>query len=1283
MLTLFGKSCLSSHKQSSLLKKINKSSGKVNNISARYVYFIDGEVPNNKQKILQEILNYGFDDDITVNDKDSLILVTPRIGTISPWASKATDIAHNVGLNSIKRIERAIAYYINGTDKEAIASNLYDRMVESVLYDFDDAKKIFVTSEPKPLSHIDILSMGKDALVKADKELGLALSQQEISYLVEVFTKLNRNPTDVEIYMFAQANSEHCRHKIFNSSWEIDGEIQNQSLFSMIKNTYEKNNTGVLSAYKDNASVIKGNKGGRFFPSSNNNKYEYYNEDVNILMKVETHNHPTAIAPFEGSATGSGGEIRDEGATGVGSKPKIGLSGFSVSNLNISEYIRPWENDFYGKPNHLSSPLDIMIDGPLGVASFNNEFGRPNLTGYFRTFEQTANSVNGKIKYGYHKPIMLAGGLGNIRTQHIEKGQIEQGYKLICLGGPAMLIGLGGGSASSLKNSDENQDLDFTSVQRGNPEMERRCQEVIDRCWQMDNNPISFIHDVGAGGLSNAFPELVKDGGCGGKFELRNINNDEMHMSPMEVWSNESQERYVIAIAPERLNEFQAICNRERCPYAVVGTATSENHLILNDKHFENKPIDLPMESLFGNTPQMHRKFNRVNINQDEFDCTVLDTNDAIKRVLSLPAVASKSFLITIGDRSITGMVVQDQMVGPWQTPVADCAVSSTTLDSYTGEAMAIGERTPVAVIDAVASGRLAVGEVITNMAGSYIDKLSDIKLSANWMVASSQGNEDQKLFDTVYALGMEICPELGLTIPVGKDSMSMKTVWNDNNQEKSITSPMSLVLTGFAPVTDVRKTLTPQLKNKKDTVIIYIDLGNGKNRMGGSSLAQVYNKTGTITPNVENPQQLKSFFDTIQKLNNDNKILSYHDRSDGGLFTTLAEMSFSGRMGLNIDLSNCNEHINKVLFNEELGGIIQVNKCDADFILQEFNDNEIQAKVIGYPTLKQEILISQNEQLIVNSKRSELQKIWAETSYHIQKMRDNPDCAKQEFMEIDKDDDNGLHIHMTYDISPPAIKKTAPKMAILREQGVNGQVEMANAFHSAGFDCYDVHMTDLINNSVDLSSFNGFVACGGFSYGDVLGAGGGWAKSILFNSKLKDDFTKFFEAKDKFTLGVCNGCQMLSQLSGLMLNEQNIPRFVKNTSNQFEARIAMVEIQATKSIFFEGMAGSRLPIAVAHGEGRVKFGNNQAVDSLYDNKQITLRYVDNNGNATQNYPANPNGSIDGITGICSDDGRITIMMPHPERFYRGVQNSWTRDLDEDGPWKQIFYNAYKWTTQS
>ncbi len=1056
----------------------------------------------------------------------------------------------------------------------------------------------------------------------------------------------------------------------------------------MIKNTYVMHSEGVLSAYKDNASVIVGSVAGRFFPDPETRQYGAVQEPVHILMKVETHNHPTAIAPFPGAATGSGGEIRDEGATGRGAKPKAGLTGFTVSNLQIPGFEQPWEVP-YGKPERIVTALDIMIEGPLGGAAFNNEFGRPALTGYFRTFEQSITTPRGDEVRGYHKPIMLAGGMGNIREEHVKKGEILVGSKLIVLGGPAMLIGLGGGAASSMATGTSSADLDFASVQRENPEMERRCQEVIDRCWQLgDKNPISFIHDVGAGGLSNAFPELVNDGERGGRFELRNIPNDEPGMAPHEIWSNESQERYVLAVGPEDFARFQAICERERCPFAVVGEATAEPQLTVTDSHFGNSPVDMPLEVLLGKAPRMHRSAVRETELGDDFDPSTLELADSIERVLHHPAVASKSFLITIGDRTITGLVARDQMVGPWQVPVADVAVTATSFDVYTGEAMAMGERTPLALLDAPASGRMAIGETLTNIAASRIGKLSDIKLSANWMSAAGHPGEDARLYDTVKAVGMELCPELGITIPVGKDSMSMATRWNDEGVDKSVTSPLSLIVTGFAPVT---QTLTPQLRMDKGTTdLILIDLGRGQNRMGASILAQTHGKLGKHAPDVDDAEDLKAFFAVIQGLNADGHLLAYHDRSDGGLLTSVVEMAFAGHCGLNLVLDSVAEdasELNGILFNEELGAVIQVRQDATPNVLAQFSAAGLGdcVAVIGQPINNGQIDIVFNGDTVFEGQRRLLQRQWAETSYQIQRLRDNADCAEQEFDVILEEDNPGLSTKLSFDvnqdIAAPYIKKgIRPQVAVLREQGVNGQVEMAAAFDRAGFNAIDVHMSDILAGRVDLNEFKGLVACGGFSYGDVLGAGEGWAKSALFNSRARDAFQGFFERNDSFTLGVCNGCQMMSNLHELIPGSEFWPHFVRNRSEQFEARVAMVQVQESNSIFLQGMAGSRMPIAIAHGEGHAEFASEEALLEADVSGCVAMRFVDNHGKVTESYPANPNGSPRGITGLTSRDGRVTIMMPHPERVFRAVQNSWRpEEWNEDGAWMRMFRNARVW----
>ena len=1229
---------------------------------------------------LAELLGTGVE-----NTAGQCVWIAPRVGTQSPWSSKATDILHNTGFGAIERIERARVVSIvssGAVDLRALAGTLHDRMTESVFFSSsDELQALFAPREQKALGHIDVLGRGAAAIAVADRELGLSLATDEIEYLVAEFARLKRNPTDVELYMFAQANSEHCRHKIFNASWTIDGVKQPRSLFQMIRNTNEVSGENVLSAYRDNAAVIRGGRGGRFFPAPADAAYAYHEEDIHILLKVETHNHPTAISPWPGAATGSGGEIRDEGATGRGAKPKAGLCGFTVSNLNLPQAPQPWERA-YGRPAHIASPLDIMIEGPLGAAAYNNEYGRPALAGYFRTYEQASMNSEGAV-FGYHKPIMLAGGLGNIRAEHVEKGAIKAGYALVALGGPAMLIGLGGGAASSSAGSG-NTDLDFASVQRDNAEMERRAQEVIDRCWQRgEANPIAFIHDVGAGGLSNAFPELIKDGGCGGSFDLDAIPRGEAGMSPLEAWCNEAQERYVLAIAPENLPQFEGICERERCPFAVIGTAEQQPHLTLSDSAASaesGKAIDLPLHVLFGKPPKMERGFTRTKIAAAPLDLAGVTISDAVERLLRLPAIASKSFLITIGDRSITGIVVQDQMVGPWQVPVADCAVTLGAYDSLWGEAMAIGERTPLAVIDAAASARMAVGEVITNLAGvaigyEQVGKLGDIKLSANWMAAAGEGQEDQKLFDAVHAVGMEFCPALGMTIPVGKDSMSMKTKWNgEGGETKTVLSPLSLVVSGFAPVSDVRRTLTPQLC-EEDASLILIDLGQGKNRLGGSCLAQVYGQVGDEVPDAPAAEAMKAFFDAIQQLSREGKLLAYHDRSDGGLFVTLAEMAFAGRMGLEVDLpvASLGE-----LFSEELGAVVQVAGKDVANVIALFNTADIAARVVGRGAPGNEFVIRGGGKVAYRNTRTALHKMWAETSFHIQSLRDNPESAWQEFSLLEDAERPGLFVSVPFDrserVSAPFVHTARPRVAILREQGVNGQVEMAAAFDRAGFAAIDVHMSDLLTRRVNLAEFKGLAACGGFSYGDVLGGGSGWAKTILFNDRLKEMFTEFFARPDSFALGVCNGCQMMSQLREIIPGARSWPRFGRNVSARFEARLCMVEIQESPSLFFAGMAGARIPIVTAHGEGHV---SGIAADS-----RVVLRYIDTYGKVTEHYPLNPSGSVQGVAGLSSADGRALIVMPHPERVFLGVQHTWVRDKmrePKDSPWQRMFDNARKW----
>ena len=1295
MRILRGSPALSEFRVNKLLELCRELKLPVTGIYAEFAHFADVTSDLDASEIvkLEKLLTYG--PTIEEHKPEGLLLLSsPRPGTISPWSSKSTDIAHNCGLAKIARLERGTAYYVETSETLSelqlveLKAILHDRMMEVVFTDFESAAALFTVAEPAPYAEVDLLVGGRKALENANVTLGLALAEDEIDYLLESFTeKLGRNPTDIELMMFAQANSEHCRHKIFNADWTIDGVKQDKSLFKMIKNTFEVTPENVLSAYKDNAAVMTGSTVGRFFPDPETRGYGYHQEKTHILMKVETHNHPTAISPWPGASTGSGGEIRDEGATGIGGKPKAGLVGFSVSNLKIPNFVQPWETDF-GKPNRIVTALDIMLEGPLGGAAFNNEFGRPNLLGYFRTYEEKVNSHNGEEVRGYHKPIMLAGGLGNIRDDHVQKKEIPVGASLIVLGGPAMNIGLGGGAASSMDSGSSSEDLDFASVQRENPEMERRCQEVIDRCWQLgDANPIAFIHDVGAGGISNALPELVDDGERGGIFNLRDVPNDEPGMSPLEIWCNESQERYVMAVADKDLATFEAICKRERAPYAVVGKATEERNLKLEDSHFDNTPIDMPMDILLGKTPKMHRDAKTLKANNPAIDRSGIEMNDAIERVLRLPTVAEKTFLITIGDRSVTGLVARDQMVGPWQVPVANCAVTAASYDTYHGEAMSLGERTPVALLDFGASARLAVGEAITNIAATNIGDIKNIKLSANWMSPAGHPGEDAGLYEAVKAVGEELCPALGLTIPVGKDSMSMKTKWEENGEQKEVTSPLSLVITAFARIEDIRKTVTPQLRTDKgETSLVLIDLGNGKNRMGATALAQVYKQLGDKPADVDNAAQLKGFYEGIQTLIANDQVVAYHDKGDGGLFVTLAEMAFAGHCGVSANIEALGEDTLAALFNEELGAVIQVRNDDLDSVLSTLAANELGecSHVIGSVEASDEVVIKSGETVIVERNRTELRTIWAETTHKMQGLRDNPVCADQEHEAKKDNSDPGLNVSLSFDvnedIAAPYINLGAkPKMAILREQGVNSHVEMAAAFDRAGFEATDIHMSDILTGSAVLEEYNGLVACGGFSYGDVLGAGEGWAKSVLFNEDARNQFEGFFKREDTFSLGVCNGCQMLSNLRELIPGAEYWPRFVRNESERFEARFSLVEVQKSDSIFLNGMEGSRMPIAVSHGEGRVEVRNDEHLAAIESSGTVALRYVDNNGNQTQQYPNNPNGSPNAITGLTTTDGRVTIMMPHPERVFRTVANSWAPETwGENGAWMRMFQNARK-----
>ncbi|OSI13215.1 phosphoribosylformylglycinamidine synthase [Neisseria canis] len=1295
VLPLRGVTALSDFRVEKLLQKAAAAGLPKAELSSEFWYFVSSESALNHETAtkLQALLEAErVEKTPEAENSLHLFLITPRIGTISPWASKATDIAHNCGLGEIERIERGMAVWVKGElnaeQKQQWAALLHDRMTESVLPDFQTASQLFAHPEAQTFATVDVLGKGKDALIQANGELGLALSPDEIDYLLENYQALQRNPSDVELMMFAQANSEHCRHKIFNADFILNGEKQPKSLFGMIRDTHNAHPEGTIVAYKDNASIIEGAKIERFYPRADEQQgYRFSEEETHILMKVETHNHPTAIAPFAGAATGAGGEIRDEGATGKGARPKAGLTGFTVSNLNIPDFKQPWEGG-YGKPDHISSPLDIMIEGPIGGAAFNNEFGRPNLLGYFRTFEE---EFEGQMR-GYHKPIMIAGGLGNIQAGQTHKDQIPEGALLVQLGGPGMLIGLGGGAASSMDTGSNATDLDFNSVQRGNPEIERRAQEVIDRCWQLGaGNPIIAIHDVGAGGLSNAFPELVNDAGRGAIFKLRDVPLEEHGLSPMQIWCNEAQERYVLSILPEHLDLFRQICERERCPFAVVGTATDDGHLQVRDDLYGNHPVDLPLNVLLGKPPKTTRSDNTVRPSATDgspcgkkpFSGGHIDLKEAAYRVLRLPTVAAKNFLITIGDRSVGGMTHRDQMVGRYQTPVADAAVTMMGFNTHKGETMAMGEKPTVALFDAPASGRMAIGETLTNLAGVNIGDIGNIKLSANWMAACGNAGEDEKLYRTVEAVS-QACQELGISIPVGKDSLSMKTVWKDNGAQKSVTSPLSLIITGFAPVQDVRKTVTPELKNTADSVLLAVDLGFGKARMGGSALSQVYNDMAGEAPDIE-AGRLKAFYQVIQQLVAENKLLAYHDRSDGGLFATLAEMAFAGRCGLDVRLPE-NADALSVLFNEELGAVLQVRRADVEAIQQAFSTADLLDAVseIAVPNNTDILHISSGSEVIFDESRLKLQQAWQETGHQIQRLRDNPECADSEFALLEDKQRSALFADLKFDLkediaAPFIASGVKPKIAVLREQGVNGQVEMAAAFTRAGFDAYDVHMSDLMAGRVKLANFHMLAACGGFSYGDVLGAGEGWAKSILFHPELRDQFSAFFERGDTLTLGVCNGCQMVSNLAEIIPGTQGWPKFKRNRSEQFEARLSMVNVPKSPSLILAEMQGSHLPVVVSHGEGRADFSH--IGGKISDGLNIALQYVDGLGAVTQTYPLNPNGSPQGIAGVTNADGRVTIMMPHPERVYRTAQMSWHPDdwqNSELSGWYRMFAGARK-----
>ncbi len=1346
-----GAAALSDFRQTRLLDTLKQIDGDIVAIRGQYLHFVNASEPLSADESarIDALMHYGapFEPAAEKGATDTFI-VLPRIGTVSPWASKATDIALHCGLASVRRIERGVEFTVTlkagllgmGGKKAlspevraAVAAALHDRMTESVVAAREDAHHLFDELPAKPLGRVDVLGQGRAALETANLELGLALAEDEIVYLVDAFTKLERNPTDVELMMFAQANSEHCRHKIFNADWTIDGAKQDMSLFAMIRNTEKMSPQGTIVAYSDNSSIMRGAQAERWFPRGAGadgtpaEQYGRHSELTHTLMKVETHNHPTAISPFAGAATGAGGEIRDEGATGRGARPKAGLTGFTVSNLDLPGAREAWENARdaaqpvaernpadahapYGRPDRIASPLQIMIDGPLGGAAFNNEFGRPNLGGYFRVYEQ---NVGGTVR-GYHKPIMIAGGIGNVSDAHTHKHDLPAGTLLIQIGGPGMRIGMGGGAASSMATGANTAELDFDSVQRGNPEIERRAQEVINGCWQFgEANPILSIHDVGAGGLSNAFPELVDGADKGARFELRKIQLEESGLSPREIWSNESQERYVLAIAPADLARFEAICTRERCPFAVIGVATEARELKLVDDLAEGQdgfPVDMPMDVLLGKPPKMHRDVTRVAVERIPVDVTGVSLADAAVSVLKHPTVASKSFLITIGDRSVGGTSVRDQMVGPWQVPVADCAVTALDYAGFAGEAMTMAERTPLAVIDAPASGRMAVGEAITNIAAAPIASLDKLKLSANWMASCGTAGEDAALYDTVKAIGMELCPALGIGIPVGKDSLSMKTKWNDGGVAKEVVSPVSLIISAFAPVEDVRRHLTPQLRRVADvgdSVLISIDLGRGKNRMGGSILAQVTQQVGDSVPDVDDAEDLKRFFTAIQALNAQGKLLAYHDRSDGGLWATVCEMAFAGHAGVSINVDMLTLDPNhesdygdakdwakqtsgrredrtiRALFSEELGAVVQVRAADRDAVLAALREHGLStcSHVIGTVNERDSIEVFRDAKKIYDAPRSELQRAWTDVSWRIARLRDNPACADAEYDALLDAADPGMQPVLTFDaaedVAAPFIATGArPRVAILREQGVNSHLETAYAFDRAGFDAHDVHMSDLLAGRANLADFAGAVACGGFSYGDVLGAGEGWAKTIRFNDGLAEMFSTFFARPDTFALGICNGCQMLSSLASMIPGAEAWPKFTRNKSEQFEARFSFVEVQSSPSIFFAGMEGSRIPVAVAHGEGFADFSQQGDADRV----AVAMRFVDHRGQATERYPFNPNGSPQGITSVTTADGRFTVLMPHMERVHRTVQMSWAPEgWGEASPWMRVFRNARRW----
>ncbi|OGS33950.1 MAG: phosphoribosylformylglycinamidine synthase [Elusimicrobia bacterium RIFOXYB2_FULL_49_7] len=1284
MLQLEGNRALSDFRQERLLSTLREGVPVIRDIQVQYIHFLSlsGYLSEEDMRKASLLLHYG--DPMPVVSTPNRLLIAPRPGTISPWSSKASDIFHNCGLTTVKRVERGRLYHFICPDKVMLTDAqiltmlplLHDKMTEACT---KDPNSLFYEAKPRPLITIPVKVRGMAALKEANRTMGLALSDKEVEYLHSIYKDLDRDPTDVELLMFGQVNSEHCRHKIFNAQWSIDGKTESLSLFDMIRHTHKVSPKGTLLAYSDNSAIMEGFPCLWFHPDQDKqDQYSDHARDGHFIMKVETHNHPTAISPHPGASTGVGGEIRDEGATGTGSKPKAGLCAFYVSNLNLPGTQRPWEKQYADFPTRLATPFSIMMEGPIGGAGFGNEFGRPNILGQFRTFE----TVCFNRYYGYHKPIMAAGGMGAIDSRCLKKKDIHAGDFIIQIGGPAMLIGLGGGAASSMNSGSNAEELDFNSVQRDNPEMERRCQEVIDRCYFLgEENPILSIHDVGAGGLSNACPELISE--CGALFNLRAIQNDDPGMSPAEIWCNEAQERYMLAVKKEKISEFEALCKRERCPFRIIGTATEDGRLVVDDPQMKNRPIDLPLSALLGKPPKMIRHDQTVLRNPELLDVSDLALEEAVGRVLSFPAVSDKTFLITIADRTVTGMVMRDQMVGPYQIPVSDNAVLASDFQGYKGSAMSMGDRAPSAVINAPASGRMAVGEAITNIVSADIPSIESLKLSANWMAPAGEAGEDAALFQTVKTVGMELCPTLGISIPVGKDSLSMKTVWQDKHgKTQKMTAPISLVVTAFAPVNDVRKSVTPDLKQSdEETVLLLLDLSGWKNRIGFSTLAQVFNRTNGACADLDDAEQFKKAMDALLLVKRAGWIWAMHDRSDGGLFVTLFEMAVAGGCGLKIDLSGLPGSTLEALFNEELGLVFQVRQKDLAQILSVFKQNGVEhlVKPVARPVLEKVISISDARAKEVFKKSlSSLRRIWSETTYLFQSMRDNPVCAKEEYDRILDETDPGLPYRPVFDPSAPFVAKgKAPSIAILREQGVNGQVEMAAAFHAAGFNAFDVTMTDLIEGRKDINSFQALVACGGFSYGDVLGAGAGWARSILFNSRLQDMFFRFFQNPGTLTLGVCNGCQMVAQLKEMIPGASHWPLFLRNKSEQFEARLTAVRVNQSGSLLFKGMAGSVMPIACAHGEGRAVFSGEVRPDRLIQQGWVPLQYVDNHGSPTERYPFNPNGSVVGLTAVTSEDGRATIMMPHPERLFRSVQFSWLPDKKaEQGAWLKIFRNA-------